>query len=437
MSFFRSTLAARGGTARGFHHGLLVLMATSLSIGLARADVIEVTEESQLAPDRVVLDFAGRARCSAADNFRNWGIGIGSDGGFTPVVEQIFVLGFVASFLRNGTCTETPAGDDSSPLLIFDFKYPVTEAVFSLVNGGPGVTAELKAYDSAGRLLGTFQSPEIDAAQGVFFGIKATSGPPISKVTIGYSSSELEEQVTDFSVAYQTRPDFASVIPQIGDAVLGSGALRTIIVVMNLTDSTAQGQVALFSQDGSEMDLELAGGGGTALATDGGMANAFSIPPGGSAVLTTPGTSEPVVQGYAIVGASVPVQSTAVFQILDGAGAPTLEAGIAGTQEATFQSATVSLGELGSVDTGVALANTSDTTASVSLQLVNTDNVELGFRRIDMEPGTHMAGFVPGLFPGAPANFAGSILINSDVPVAATVIRTLSGLVSASLQVAQ
>ena len=48
-----------------------------------------------------------------------------------------------------------------------------------------------------------------------------------------------------------------------------------------------------------------------------------------------------------------------------------------------------------------------------------------------------MAAFVPSLFPGAPANFTGSILIRSDVPVAATVIRTLSGLVSASLQVAQ
>ena len=437
MSFCRSTLAARGGTARGFHHGLLVLMATSLSIGLARADVIEVTEKSQLAPDRVVLDFAGRARCSAADNFRNWGIGIGSDGGFTPIVDQIVVLGFVSSFLRNGTCAQTPAGDDSSPLLIFDFKYPVTEAVFNLGNGGPGVTAELKAYDSAGRLLGTFQSPEIDAADGVFFGIKATSDPPISKVTIGYSSSQLQEQVLDFSFTYQTRPDFASVIPQIGDAVLGSGALRTIIVVTNLTDSTAEGQVALFSQDGSEMDLELAGGRGTALATDGGIANSFSIPPRGSAVLTTPGTSDPVVQGYAIVGASVPVQSTAVFQILDGAGAPTLEAGIAGTQEATFQSAPVARAQPGSVDAGVALANTGDITASVSMQLVNTNNEVFGLFQTDLEPGAHMAGFVPGLFPGAPANFTGSILINSDVPVAATVIRTLSGLVSASLQVAQ
>ena len=99
-----------------------------------------------------------------------------------------------------------PAGDDSSPLLMFDFKYPVTEAVFSLGNGEPGVTAELKAYDSAGRLLGgTFQSPEIDAVLGVFFGIKATSDPPISKVTISYSSSQLQEQVIDFSFAYQTR----------------------------------------------------------------------------------------------------------------------------------------------------------------------------------------------------------------------------------------
>lgn len=322
MSFFRSSL---------------VLMAAFLSIGLAQADVIEVTEESQLAPDRVVLDFAGRPRCSSADNFRSWGIGIGSDGGFTPVVDQILVFGFVASFLRNGTCAETPAGDDSSPLLVFDFKYPVTEVAFRLGNGGPGVTAELKAYDLAGRLLGTFQSPEIDAAQGVFFGIQVTSGPPISKVTISYSSSELQERVIDFSFAYQTRPEFASVIPQIGDAVLGSSALRTIIVVTNLTDSTAEGQVALFSQDGSEMDLELARGSGTAPATDGGMANAFLIPPGGSAVLTTPGTSDPVVQGYAIVGASVPVQSTAVFQFLDGAGAPTLEAGIAGIRRRPFR----------------------------------------------------------------------------------------------------
>ena len=436
MSSFRST-------ARGFHHGLLVLMATSLSIGLARADVVEVTEKSQLAPDRVVLDFSGRARCSTADNFRNWGIGIGSDGGFTPVVGQIVVFGLVASFLRNGTCAETPAGNDSSPLLIFDFKYPVTEAVFSLGNGGPGVTAELKAYDSAGRLLGTFQSPEVDAALGVFFGIKATSDPPISKVTIDYSSSQLQEQVLDFSFAYQTRPEFASVIPQIGDAFLELDdavlALRTIIVVTNLTDSTAEGQVALtlFAPDGSEMDLELTGGSGTTPATDDGVANGFSIVPGGSVVLTTPGTSDPVVQGYAIIAANVPVQSTAIFQILDGAGAPTREAGVAGTQEATFQSATVSLAQLGGVDTGVAVANTSATTASVSMLLVTTNNEVFGLFRTDLEPGAHMAGFVPGLFPGAPANFAGSILINSDVPVAATVIRTLSGLVSASLQVAQ
>ena len=110
------------------------------------------------------------------------------------------------------------------------------------------MTAELKAYDSAGRLLGTFQSPEVDAALGVFFGIKATSDPPISKVTIDYSSSQLQEQVLDFSFAYQTRPEFASVIPQIGDAFLELDdavlALRTIIVVTNLTDSTAEGQVA-------------------------------------------------------------------------------------------------------------------------------------------------------------------------------------------------
>ena len=135
MSFFRSALA--------------VLMAAFLSIGLAKAEVTDVTDESQLAPDRVVLDFAGRVRCSAADDFGHWGIGIGSDGGFTPVVDQIIVFGFVSSFLRNGTCTETPAGGDPSPLLIFDFEYPVTEAAFTLGNGGPGVTAELKAYDSA------------------------------------------------------------------------------------------------------------------------------------------------------------------------------------------------------------------------------------------------------------------------------------------------
>ena len=241
----------------------------------------------------------------------------------------------------------------------------------------------------------------------------------------------------DFSFAYQTRPDFASVIAQIGDAFLGIGALKTIIVVTNLTDSTAEGQVALFSQDGSEMDLELAGADGTAPATDDVLANSFSIPPRGSTIVSTPGTSDPFVQGYAIVAASVPVQSTAVFQLLDGGGVPSLEAGIAGTQETIFQSATVVRAQLGSVDTGVALANTGDTTASVDLQLVDTRNEVFGFAHIDMEPGTHTAGFVPDLFPGAPTDFAGSILIKSDVPVAATVIRTLSELVSASLQVAQ
>ncbi len=316
-----------------FFRSVLLLMGAFLCVEPGRAELVEITEPSQRAPEHVVLDFAGRPMCSSADHFRNWGIGIGSDGGFSPVVDQIFVpLAGVVSFLRNGTCEDVPAGEDPSPLLIFDFEYPVTEVAFNLGNGGAGVTAELKAYDSAGRLLGTFQSPEVDAGQGVFFGIRVTSGPPISKITISYNSPQLQERVIDFSFAYQTRPEFASVIPQIGDATLGAASLRTIIVVTNLTDTTAEGQVALFSPDASDLDLELTGTGGTAPATNAGTANGFLIRPRGSAVLRTPGTSDPVVQGYAIVSANVPVQSTAVFQILDEAGAPTLEAGIAGTQ---------------------------------------------------------------------------------------------------------
>lgn len=71
------------------------------------------------------------------------------------------------------------------------------------------------------------------------------------------------------------------------------------------------------------------------------------------------------------------------------------------------------------------------------MQLVSTENELFGVFQTVMESGTHMASFVPELFPDAPSTLNGSILIRSDVPIVATVIRTLSGLVSASLQVAQ
>lgn len=421
-----------------YYKSACMLLLVTFSVGNAKGEIAPINSEDELGPDQVKLDFSNGPKCSTAKHlFQNWGIRIENDGSAAPVVDQVVILGSVGTFLRNGTCSEPTTEDHPSTLMIFNFEYPVTEAVFNLSGGGEGVTAELKAYDATGQILGTLISPNISPSAGTYFGARAENNSSISKVTIQYNSPELEEQIVDFSFSYENHPNFSDHVPQIGDAIFPGGALRTIIVVTNLTNSTAEGQIELFSSEGNELDLDLAGVSDASPANQEETLTAFAIAPGGSKVLSTPGNSDQIMQGYAIIYSNVPIQTAAVFQILNQDGLPIQEAGIAGARPATIQSATVGRASLGNIDTGVALANISETIATVDMQLVSTENELFGVFQTVMESGTHMASFVPELFPDAPSTLNGSILIRSDVPIVATVIRTLSGLVSASLQVAQ
>ena len=402
----------------------------------AGSGLTALTRFNQLSAQNVALDFAGRVPCTQAENiFRPWGVRIQSDGGFKPVVDEVFFLGTGFTFLRNSPCDDQGQGDDVTPQLIFDFKYPVTDVGFRF--NGQGFTVSLTAYDSAGRALGSVESEELGTR--TFFGAGAGQGSAISKLVVDYPDGT-EEQVLGLAFSYAVRPDFVTVIPQVGDADLdalaGDAALRTVIVVTNLSNSTAQGQVAMFNPQGDGLALGLASTGGAPAGEDASIVD-LNIPGGGAAVLSSSGTSESVMQGYAVITARVPIQATAVFQITDAAGAPSLEAGIAGAQPAQYQVATVSRNAADAVDSGIALANSGDTEAELELSLVRTSGVLFDRVERTLGPGEQTAAFLPQLFPAAPANFQGSLIITSTSPVSATVIRTINGLVSASLQVAQ
>jgi hypothetical protein len=88
-----------------------------------------------------------------------------------------------------------------------------------------------------------------------------------------------------------------------------------------------------------------------------------------------------------------------------------------------------------SLDSGLALVNSSDRQNKVTILLFSEDRTLFADRSITLGPKEHRARFLTEMFQFLPPNFRGSVEISSPEPVASVILRTRRGLAVTSLPV--
>ena len=258
----------------------------------------------------------------------------------------IFLPGGAYNALRN---TAGPVWD--GPLII-NFRYPVRRVGALLENGTAGTKATLTAFDALGNVLGEVEQGGLGGD--LFLGIETMTNPRmwISKLRINYTGDGRDEQIDDLMVDYVSRPTFTTYLAQIADGPLPSGALQTTIIVSNLTNTTARGELRLLDNGGLPLSYEMNGLPGSTFD--------LVIPPFSSQSFTSGGNTVPPTPGYACVESSVPVDGTAIFRVLDAQGTVTSEAGVGATMGRMALVGAVQKFISGDFNSGIAVVNISD-----------------------------------------------------------------------------
>ncbi len=400
--------------------GALILL-TQLGFG----QITQLENETDFDPDRVLLTFNPALEGADASNIvAGYGVRLEGIGGGTPTVRGDLIGGQPFGLISN----DAPAGQGITSELVINFRYPVRQVGFLLTNGTPGLQARFTFRNVRGENIGTRIVPA-DESTGPFAGFEAPPGESFSRIVLSYGDSPNAEQFFELIFTYSNRPLFTTYLAQVADGALPNGGLRTDILIANLSNTTANGSLAIIGDNGDPVEVTL----------NGTAASSFNlaIPPQGLRRFTSSGTSQPPVQGYARIQTDVPVDGLAIFQILNAAGNPTSEAGVGSSTAFSESVAAVVRQVQGTIDSGLAVANVGDETATVTAQLLAPTGAVVATNNtfFSIPAHTHTATFLPTLFPTVPADFQGTLVLSSSQPLTVTVLRTASGLVLSSLPV--
>jgi hypothetical protein len=404
---------------------LVSFCALFLFQATAFGQLTKITSPSGFSADSVKFSFQElQEDVDASDLLARWGVTFSGVAGSVP--RSALIYASVGGSEPDRVVRNQPASGSSSaniPLVI-NFKYPVSRVAFQIGNGSESTRVTVKAYDPLGVNLGTVT--EDDLGQEKYLGVGTTSARGIAKLTIDYGNSQELEQIDDLTLEYISRPRFNTYLAQVGDA---DNLLQTILVISNLTNSTAQGELRLFNSDGTAMQLKLGS------KTDSRFA--FSIPPFSTLNLPSPGTSSPLKVGYATIEANVPVDGTAIFRVVPG-GVTVAEAGVGSAAARPFAVGVAQKVDADGFNTGLAVLNPSGTACNARVLLVDESGVTVAVNELDFDlpPGGHKARFLGELFSEyEDQDFQGSMVITSDQPLALVILRTLGGLPQSTLPV--
>ncbi len=398
----------------------LVLGLAALFLTPGYGAIKRLDDRKAFSSASVTIDFEGQLDGADAGNlFGSWHLAFKAPQPDVVRIRTEFLL-FSNNVIRNEA-----SGDSSADRpLIINLGHPFKRVGFVLGNGGPGVSATARAFDDLGNLLGA----EIidDLMETTFLGLEDDGTTGISKVTIDYGASEAEEQIDDFIFDYGSSHVFNTYVSQVAEAL----QLQTVLVVSNLSATTADGELRLFDTTGAPLSLDLSGTTASVFP--------FSIEPFGSSTFNTSGVGPAVSVGYACIEANAPVESTAIFRILDAEGNATSEAGIGGSTGKYISVGVVQRRIEGDINSGIAAVNISPEANSSNIRLLDGNGVEIAsdFDFLDLEGGQQKARFLNEIFPDVPAqDLDGTLVITSDKPLAVAILRTAAGLVISSLPV--
>lgn len=398
---------------------LLVLTCGSLTL---EAQVTKITTESAFGSDSVKFDFQEyQAEIQAADVLGKWGLNLQGIENGVPRVHAIFAP---IGGSEPDRVIQNQAQTSSNLPLIVNFKYPVSRVGFYLSNGTTSTTVTLTAFDPIGTKLGSVT--ETGLTQEKFLGVHSLSTRGIAKVLVDYGTAAEAEQIDDMIFEYMSRPKFNTYLAQVGDA---KDLLQTILVISNLTNSTAKGELRLFNSDGSPMSLKVG--------QETNSVFPFSLPPFSSKKMESQAVSDPLQVGYAQIESNVPVEGTAIFRLFPNDTRLT-ESGVGSSVPRPFVVGVVQKVAATGFDTGVAAVNTTGETADAVVKLYNEAGnlVASNDTALDLGPHGHTARFLSQLFPQyADSDFSGTMVITSDKPMALVMIRTLGGIAQSTLPV--
>jgi hypothetical protein len=372
----------------------------------------------------------------ATDIFSRWGITFRGSDSTVPIIKATdacpVCLGpptILFSLLNAGKPNQ------GRPLIV-DFKTPVQRVGFNLVRFvgfNQVVPARLTAFSSGGQPLGTIEAPKLNV-EPMFVGVETSVPAGIAKIVIDYDSDLMGEEVRDLIFEYASGPpQFVIHLAQIGDGVLSSDnalgllTLRTAVTVINLSNTDTKVTLTFFDSNGSPLSLEFDGVRGSS--------HSFSVAASGSRAFVTSGGSNPATAGYARIESSAPVEATAVFTTLNSRGDVIAEAGVGSSLSVIRAVGAVERRSDVSLDSGVALVNSSDRQNKATISFFSEDHTLSSATSVTLGPKQHRARFLTELLPFLPPNFRGAVEISSPEPVASVILRTRRGLAVTSLPV--
>ena len=221
--------------------------------------------------------------------------------------------------------------------------------------------------------------------------------------------------------------------PQIADGIQVDGITwKTTIFITNPAAAgspAANGAIAFTKSNGFPFTLSFIDSSGVSTGT--GSTLSFSLSPGQTRKFVSSGANA-IDVGFATLISSGTVNGTAVFSQFTAGGVLISEGGV--PSAATYARQLIFVDTQGGFDTGVAYANPNSVSATITLQLLNTEGVAvIASAQRALAGNTHTAGYIrQNFFPTAPP-FAGTMLISSSTPLAAVALRFSPGLLFTTL----
>lgn len=405
---------------------ILVILAVSPAWGQLNQLTTAFTNQA------VKINFENQKEGTVAiDLYSAWGVIFLGNGPTVPTIRARLVVNLPNNTLRN----EAPVGSSATQPLIVNFRFPVKQAGFFASNGDANTVVTIKGFDPMGTLLGTVQ--RVGITQETFLGVETAAAGGIAKLTIDYGNIANAEQIDDLTMEFVSRPQFNLVLGQFAEGGLaGGGALRTAVVVSNLTNSTARGALKLFESSGGPQSFNLQFSPGISVGS--GSTFDFTLPPFSSKSFSTTEMPVPAKVGYARLEANVPIEGNALFQVLDANQRLLSEAGVSVSTPKAQAVGAVRKFTFDELNSGFAAVNTSTVKADATISLFDEFGQRLAFDDtiLDLGPGQHIARFISQIFPQvAEGDFRGTVLIESDQSQAILIIRTKGGLPISSLPV--
>jgi len=247
-----------------------------------------------------------------------------------------------------------------------------------------------------------------------------TASAPIAVTALrGFTNERGEFLVSTLPVLDPSIP--ASVLPTYLPHFAVSGGWRTDVVLVNTTDVTETGTLAFFDQSGNSITVPV--GTVTVSSID------YILPPKRTQRYFLPNVGATVQTGSVRVspttGDRTPV-ALGIFSFTAG-GVRVSEAavsGLRGTQLRTYIQNSGVVGSIGSIQSGVAIANADVTTANVSLETFRLDGTSTGLTSsLSIPVGGKIAKFANELFPSLPSSFQGVVRVTASSAVSVIGLR--------------